>query len=252
MTNILAVIPARGGSKGIQGKNVRLLDGKPLVAHQIETALGTKSVDKVIVSTDHDEIAEAARNAGATVPFSRPSEFASDDIPVIAAIKHAAEYWQEQHQTPDYTLCLQPTSPFTSPDTVEAAIEKIQSTDCDSVVSVERVTETHPYRAYQLADDKVRPIDGLTITAPDQRQDRPNVYGFTGAIYLRQTELLFEWEYDDFALGDDVRAVIQSGIETIDIDTEFQLRVARAFVDYDEPKHEFPEEIELPETIDEE
>lgn len=250
MTEVLAVVSARGGSKGVPEKNLRLLDGKPLVTHQVEAALGADGVDEVVVSTDDEDIAAAAREAGAAVPFERPAELAADDVPVIAAFAHAAEYWRDENGAPTYTLGLQPTSPFTTNAEIGSAIERIRSTDCDSVVSVERVTETHPYRAYRLDGDRVQPIDGLTVTKPDQRQDRPDVYGFTGAIYLRRTELLFEWDGSDFALGEDVRAVVQSGRSTVEIDTEFELRVARALAAYDGPDAEFPDGVEPPATFD--
>ena len=250
MTEVIAVVPARGGSKGVPGKNLRLLDGKPLVAHQVEAALGAEGVDEVVVSTDDEAITDAAREAGAAVPFVRPAELAADDVPVIAAFAHAAEYWRDEHGNPTYTLGLQPTSPFTTSGEIDSAIEKIRTTDCDSVVSVERVTETHPYRAYRLDGDRVQPIDGLTVTAAEQRQDRPDVYGFTGAIYLRRTELLFEWDGSDFALGEDVRAVVQSGRSTVEIDTAFQLELARALAAYDGPEAELPEGIEPPPTFD--
>jgi CMP-N-acetylneuraminic acid synthetase len=249
MTEVLAVVPARGGSKSVPGKNLRLLDGKPLVAHQVEAALAADHVTEVIVSTDDKDIADAARDAGANVPFMRPPELATDDVPAIAAFEHAAECWQDEHGTPTYTLGLQPTSPFNTSADIDAAVEMIRRTGCDSVVSVERVTETHPYRAYRLEGDRIKPIEGITVTEPDQRQDRPDVYGFTGAIYLRRTELLFEWDMSDFALGEDMRAVVQSGRSTVEIDTEFQLQLARALAAYDEAVNEFPENVEPPSTF---
>jgi CMP-N-acetylneuraminic acid synthetase len=250
MTEVLAVVPARGGSKGVPGKNLRLLNGKPLVAHQVEAALAAETVDEVIVSTEDEQIVEAGREAGAAIPFMRPQELAEDDVPAIAAFAHAAEYWRDEHGAPTYTLGLQPTSPFNTSADIDAAVEKIRETNCDSVVSVERVTETHPYRAYRLEGDRVKPIEGLTVTAAEQRQDRPDVYGFTGAIYLRQTELLFEWDGSDFGLGEDVRAVVQTGRATIEIDTPFQLELARALAAYDSPDDEFPEDVEPPAIFD--
>jgi CMP-N-acetylneuraminic acid synthetase len=249
MTEILAVIPARGGSKGVPGKNLRLLGGKPLIVHQIEAAQNASSVDEIIVSTDHEGIADAAEGAGAEVPFLRPEELAADEVPAIAAVKHAAEYFRDNHTTPEYVLCLQPTSPFNNSQSIDLASKKIRKTNCDSVVSIERVTETHPYRSYRLDGDKIAAIDGLTVTAPNQRQDRPIVYGFTGAIYLRRAGLLFDWNHEDFALGDDVRAVVQSGKEAIDIDTEFHLQMARAVVDYEGVDQEFPDGVKLPNTV---
>lgn len=238
MTDVLSVVPARGDSKGIPHKNLRLLDGKPLVAHQIEASLGADKVDETIVSTDSQDIATAAREYGANVPFERPAELAADDVPVIDAVKHAVEYWNEHFDRPKYVLCLQPTSPFTTSDQIDSAIEIARRTCGDSVVAISPVTETHPFRAYRLEGDQIRPIKDLTVERPEQRQDRPDMYGFTGAIYLRRTELLLKWNESDFALGEDVRGVIQEGLSAVEIDTPFQLRTARALVEYEVPPTE--------------
>lgn len=235
MTDVLSVVPARGGSKGIPRKNLRLLDGKPLVAHQIEASVGAELTDETIVSTDDPEIAAAAEAFGASVPFERPAELADDDVPVIDAVKHAAEYWRDERATPTYVLCLQPTSPFTTSDQIDEGIRTARASGCDSVVAVERVTDTHPYRAYRLDDDRLEHLEGITREAPEQRQDRPDVYGFTGAIYVRRAELLFDWDRSDFALGDDVRAVLQEEESSVEIDTPFQLRTARALASYEGP-----------------
>lgn len=234
MTDVVAVVPARGGSKGVPRKNLRPLGRKPLVAHQLETALAAETVDRTILSTDDEEIAAVGRDVGAEVPFIRPSELATDEVPVIAAVKHCAKFLLEDGVVPAYVVCLQPTSPFTTINQLDEAVSKALSTACDSVVSVAPVTETHPYRAYRLDGDQVYPIPGLTETEPLQRQDRPNVYGFTGAIYVRRLEVLLAWEYDDFALGQDIRAVVQHERSSVEIDTEFDLEVARALLNYEE------------------
>ncbi|QIO24135.1 acylneuraminate cytidylyltransferase family protein [Haloarcula sp. JP-L23] len=225
------VIPARGGSKGIPRKNLRRLGEKPLVAHQIASALEAESVGTPVVSTDDEEIAAAAEEYGAEVPFTRPDALATDDVPVIAVVEHFLEHCLDTGVDPAYVLCLQPTSPFTTAAQIDAAVEKARSTRCDSVVSVTKVTDTHPYRAYRMADDRVEPLP-FTEEVPDQRQDRPDVYGFTGAIYLRQPNLLLDWDHDDFALGTDVRGIVQEGKSAVEIDTEFQLTLARALLAY--------------------
>jgi len=234
MTEVLAVVPARGGSKSVPRKNLREIDGTPLVAHQIQTARSADEVNRTILSTDDDEIAAVGREYGAEVPFVRPASLATDDVPVIAAVKHSAEFFGDEGDLPTYTVCLQPTSPFTTAEQLDEAIRKARTTGCDSVVSVTEVTETHPYRAYRLENDRVKPLEGITREAPDQRQDRPDVYGFTGAIYVRKTELLLEWDGADFALGDDMRAVVQAEESSVEIDSEFDLTVARALAAYEE------------------
>ena len=233
MTEVLAVVPARGGSKGVPRKNLRDIDGTPMVAYQIRTARSADEVDRTVLSTDDDEIAAVGREYGAEIPFVRPASLATDGVPVIAAVKHCAEFFGDAGDLPSYTVCLQPTSPFTTAKQINDAIQKVKSTGCDSVVSVTEVTETHPYRAYRLEDDRVRPINGITRGTPNQRQDRPAVYGFTGAIYVRKTQLLLKWDGEDFALGDDVRAIVQAAESSVEIDSEFDLRVARALASYE-------------------
>lgn len=231
---VLTVVPARGGSKGIPRKNLQELDGKPLVAHQILTAINATTAGTPIVSTDDDEIAAVAQEYGAIVPFKRPCELSIDDIPVIAAVKHCAEYIAERIDTPTHVVCLQPTSPFTRPTTLDAAIAKAVETGCDGVATIAKVTETHPYRTYRFEGDRIQPLEGITVEAPHQRQDRPDVYGFTGAVYVRTDDVLTAWDYDDFALGDDTRGVVQSPEEAFDIDTPFELKLARALCAYGE------------------
>lgn len=233
--NVLAVVPARSGSKGVEGKNLRQLDGKPLIAHQIENALEAKHVDRTIVSTDAEEFASVAREYGADVPYLRPAELAADDVPVIAVYTHAVEFFAEQGDRPAYVVGLQPTCPFTTPDQVDQAIEMATSTGCDAVASVVEVTDPHPYNTYHLEGDRLRPLEGVTVEEPLQRQERPTVYSLTGAIFVRTVDVLESWDGTDFALGTDVRAIEQSEHESLDIDTPYDLRVARALFEYEPP-----------------
>jgi len=233
VTDILAVIPARSGSKGIPNKNVRDLSGKPLIAHQIENALDADTVDRTILSTDDDEIAAIGRDLGVEIPFKRPASLATDDVPVIAVYEHAREYYAELGDEPTYVVGLQPTCPFTTSSQVDEAVEKATETDCDAVVSVSEVTETHPYRSYTLTGDRLESFEDVTVHEPLQRQDRPDVYGLTGAIFVRHRAVLERWDNDDFALGEETRVVVQSEAEALDIDTPFDLRTARALVAYD-------------------
>ncbi|WP_167837469.1 acylneuraminate cytidylyltransferase family protein [Halosimplex halophilum] len=232
MSDTVAVVPARGGSKGVPRKNLRTIDGQPLVSYQIETALAAERIDRVILSTDDEEIAEIGQKYGAEVPFIRPASLSQDDVPVIAVVKHALEYLIEENSRPTQIHCLQPTSPFTTPEQVDKAAVKLRNTDCDSVVAVERITDTHPHRAYRLEGDRIAPLEGITDETPNQRQDRPDTFGFTGAIYARKPKLLLNWDKTDFALGTDIRAIIQREESTIEIDTEFQLRIAKAIAKF--------------------
>jgi len=233
MSRTLAVVPARSGSQGVPDKNVREVGGKPLLAHQVENATEAALVDQTIVSTDNEGYADIARDYGAEVPFIRPADISTEDVPVIAAYKHALEYFSERGTDYEYVVGLQPTCPFTAPDEIDAAVEKIRGADADSVASVAKVTETHPHRAFTLDGDRLKPFEDVTVMEPDQRQDRPDVYGLTGAILVREAPLLSGWDGADLALGGTVRTVVQEGAAALDIDSPFDLQVARALAEYE-------------------
>lgn len=209
MVKVLAVIPARGSSKGIPGKNLVDLDGRPLISYIIDSALKAQTLDRVVVSTDDEKIAETARRYGAEVPFTRPEELSGDDISLIPVVKHAAQYLQDQEDwRSGVVVSLQPTSPLTEAREIDSAVKKMIETDCDSVVGICPV-EDHPFWTYRLDEGRVLPF----VTTDQnylQRQDLPEVYTLSGALYVRKLELLTEWTGDDFALGKDIRAVIMS------------------------------------------
>lgn len=230
---VIAVVPARSGSKGVPRKNVRELDGKPLLAHQVENALEADTIDRTIVSTDDSEFAAIGRDYGAEVPFTRPDYLATDDVPVIAVYEHAVEHFTERDDRPSHVVGLQPTCPFTDPGMIDAAVKKARETGCDAVASVAEVIEPHPYNTYHLDGDRLEPFEGVTVEEPIQRQDRPDVYSFTGAIFVRTSAVLEAWDGEDYALGTDTRVVEQSERERLDIDTPFDLKVARALAQYD-------------------
>lgn len=141
--NILAVIPARGGSKRVPGKNVRLLAGKPLIAYTIDAARSAPSVSRVIVSTDNNEVATVAREWGAEVPFKRPAELANDAAPMIPVLIHAIRWFESVAGLCDAVVLLQPTSPFRPPALVEDAIQKLHRDGCDMVLGLCEVHQ-HP------------------------------------------------------------------------------------------------------------
>ncbi|NPA07305.1 MAG: acylneuraminate cytidylyltransferase family protein [Chloroflexi bacterium] len=150
---VLAVIPARGGSKGIPGKNIRPFLGKPLLAWSVEQARAAVYVDRVIVSTDDDAIARVAREAGAEVPFRRPAELAADDVPIAHAVAHAAQWLADRGQRYDIIVQLEATSPFRYPGDIDRAIETLVTTpNAQSVVAVGPVTNDHPLWALKVQD----------------------------------------------------------------------------------------------------
>lgn len=182
--SLLALIPARGGSKGIPRKNIRLFCGKPLLQWSIDVALSTPRVDRVVVSTDDPEIAEVARACGAEVPFLRPSELASDTASGIAPVLHALEQLPEVSDL----LLMQPTSPLRRIEDVEAIIALRQKTDSDTIVSV-TPSGKHPAWMYALTQDHaLQPL--LNISDASCRQHLPPAYVLNGSLYFASRSLL--------------------------------------------------------------
>lgn len=181
---ILAIIPARGGSKGVPRKNIRDLAGKPLIAWTIEEAKKSKYIDRLILSSEDDEIIEVAIQYGCEVPFKRPVELAKDDTPGIAPVLHAIE------QCPgyDYVVLLQPTSPLRTVEDIDGCIEKLIACDADFCVSVTE-PEKSPYWMYTIEHEKMVPLlpQNELIT---RRQNLPKCYALNGAIYIGKIQAL--------------------------------------------------------------
>lgn len=175
---LLALIPARGGSKGIPQKNIRLLAGKPLIAHTISAARQVSGIDRVVVSTDDPTIAEIAKKWGAEVPFLRPPELAADTTPGIDPVLHALDQVPEATQL----LLLQPTSPMRSSADIEGILAFKVKHRCPSVVSVS-ASAKHPQWMVQLtANHEIHPV--LPAPPAATRQQLETVYAFNGALYL--------------------------------------------------------------------
>ena len=137
---VLGIITARGGSKGIPGKNLKLLAGKPLLAYTVDTARRSGALDRVILSTEDEAIATAGRDLGCDVPFIRPLDLAQDDTPHLPVIQHATRWMQDRvNYRPDAVMILQPTSPLRTGDDIAAAVALLESSGADSVLSVNEV-----------------------------------------------------------------------------------------------------------------
>lgn len=217
---ILGVIPARGGSKGIPKKNITSVGGKPLIAWRIESARAAQ-ISRVIVSTDDPAIAEVARAYGADVPFMRPAALAADDTPGTAPILHAVE-WLGNHEgyQPDYVVTLQPTSPLCSTADLDAALELALSRGAEAVISVTPAVD-HPYWMKRIGEQ-----GELADFAPGQsvtrRQDLPPVYTLNGAIYITRADVLRERKS---LYGAQTLAYVMPPERSLDIDTLFDLRL---------------------------
>jgi CMP-N,N'-diacetyllegionaminic acid synthase len=192
---VLGIITARGGSKGIPGKNLKLLGGKPLIAHTVE-AVADCALDRVILSTEDQRIAEAGRALGVDVPFMRPAELARDETPHLPVIQHAVQ-WLEAHQAyrPDAVVILQPTSPLRSAVDIAAALRMLELSDADSVVSVTEVSaHAHPMRMLSVDEGGYATlfVSGQPVrNRINRRQDLPRAWVMNGAIYACRTAALF-------------------------------------------------------------
>lgn len=190
---ILGIIPARGGSKGVPRKNIKLLNGKPLLQYTSEIALESQYLTEVILSSDDHAIIEVAKRLGIQVPFTRPSTLAEDQTPTIEVIIHALQWYENQHIFFDAVCLLQVTSPFRTVEFLDNAIAKFVASDCDSLVSVQKVP--HEYNPHWTFE--VNPDGNLKIaTGEDQiinrRQELPDSYHRDGSIYITKTEVLLQ------------------------------------------------------------
>ncbi len=212
-----ALIPARGGSKGIHRKNIKLIAGKPLIVWTIEAALRSSLLDAVVVSTDDPEIADVARYAGAQVPFMRPAELAQDTTPGLDPVMHAID------QLPlfDSVLLLQPTSPLRTTNDIDACIRLAMDKISPSVVSVS-AADTHPYWTYRLTEDQTlrRFIDTEPIA---RRQDLPPAYTLNGALYFAEVNWL---RHCGSLVGIETIGYLMPRERSVDLDTPLDWKFA--------------------------
>ncbi|MFN3708958.1 MAG: cytidylyltransferase domain-containing protein [Alishewanella aestuarii] len=181
---ILALIPARGGSKGIPGKNIKLLADKPLIVWTIEAARQCSYIDRLIISTDDQSIAAVAAAAGCEVPFIRPAHLATDSAASMDVIMHALDSISTRY---DYVLLLQPTSPFRTVAHINDIIERALDTDSAMMISVAKLKK-HPASMYQLEAGYLQSFIPTKLQA--RRQDMPAAYEHNGAMYLAKTDYL--------------------------------------------------------------
>ena len=227
---VLGVIPARGGSKSIPRKNLADVNGRPLLSFIIEVAQEAKELDRLVVSTDDEEIATVARKWGADVPFLRPPELATDEVDLVSVVRHAMQEMDRLGFVADAIVSLQPTSPLVESDDIDLAIQKLEDTGADSVASVLPIDHEHPFWVKRLFGDRVLPFNEYTDESYLQRQDLPPAFIFDGGIFVRRRRLLEEWSGRDFGLGNDVRAVVLDAWKSLHIDDPLHLELVRAIV----------------------
>lgn len=190
---VLALVPARSGSKGLPGKNIRLLQGKPLLSWPIEAAKSSRYIDRVVISTDSPEFAKLAEDAGADAPFLRPQELSADTTPSIEFIVHALNTLMASGDEYDYLVLLEPTSPLTEATDIDAALEVLLANrrDADAIVSVAELASTHPAFAVRL-DHRglMTPYSALSFGQLPRRQDIEPLFSLDGSLYISSTDAL--------------------------------------------------------------
>ena len=190
--SVLALIPARGGSKGLSGKNILPLAGKPLISWSIETAHGSKYIDKCIVSTDDKDIADVAKSYKCEIPFMRPKELSLDEAPSFPVMAHAVEFFKKNNLHFDYFILLEPTSPLRDTKDIDCALEKLNSNKdiADSIVGVSKVESTHPVFDVRINNaGLIEPYVGKKFKS-FRRQDIEPLYFKEGSIYVSDTKVL--------------------------------------------------------------
>lgn len=219
-SRILGVIPARGGSKSIPRKNIKLFLGKPLIAWAIETLKESGVCDRIIVSTDDQEIAEVARKFGAEVPFMRPRDLAEDSTPMLPVLQYTVSWMKEyDHYSPDYVILLEPTSVGKRPFHVRGVVEMLMQTGADSVLSVAGVpADWNPYWQLKIDPEGKASLfmGGPLKDVIRRKQDLPKTYSCDSAVYAFKPDLLFRDQPSFY--GDDVRAYITEQKYAMDLD----------------------------------
>lgn len=213
---VLGIIPARGGSKGIPGKNLRFLAGQPLLYYAVRSAKGAGVIDRLILSTDSEEIAETGRNLGLEVPFLRPQELALDDTPMLPVLEHAIAHMEGRDWRPEVVVLLQPTAPLRRPEHINRAVTMLRMTRCDSVVSVVPVPEHFsPHYLMKVVEGRLVHFlpEGRSVM---RRQDAPIAYHRDGTVYVIWRDVLME---KHSLYGEDCRPLILPDQDSVNLDT---------------------------------
>ena len=227
---ILGLIPARGGSKGIPNKNIKLINGKPLLCYTAEAALESKKIDKVVLSTDSEKIRKVGISCGLEVPFIRPSILAEDDTPTLPVIDHALEYLNKnQNYIPDIVVLLQPTSPLRKAFHVDNAIDIfLDHKNADSLVSIVQVP--HNYNPYSILIRNKKSIVKSFLDFPEKnnsRQKKPIFYARNGAIYITNIDCLINKKS---MYGDKIISYLMDYKDSFDIDDEIDFLISEHLI----------------------
>jgi len=190
---VLGVIPARGGSKGIPRKNVRLLAGRPLLEYTAEAALASRRLSRVILSTDDEEIAAAGRRCGIETPFLRPAELAADATPTLLVLQHAVRLLEQCGDRYDAICLLQPTNPLRRADEIDGCVDLLEQEGADAVVTILPVpAEYNPHWVYFRDDGGFLRLSTGEADPVPRRQDLPPAFHREGSVYVTRREVLMK------------------------------------------------------------
>lgn len=236
-TKILGLIPARGGSKGVPRKNIRLLGGRPLIEYTVRAAQKSKFIDRLICSTDDNEIAELVRECGCDVPFIRPSELASDSAKAIDVIQHAIHFMEGLDQCLyDPIVYLEPPAPFRTTKDIDACIELYFREPVDSAVAVYEADHAHPAYMKKIENARLRPF---CMDEPEgtRRQDfEPKAYIRNGAVYVFKREIIMSGKL----YGDQIVPYVMPQERSLCIDSILDWYMAEAMYQFQETKRDIP------------
>lgn len=223
--NPLIIIPARGGSKGIPHKNIKPLNGKPLIQYTIDVARQIVSDEDICVSTDDQKIIKVVEDYGLKVPFIRPAELASDTAGTYEVLLHAIDYYEAQGKQYDCVLLLQNTSPFRTAEHVRQAMA-LYKPEIDMVVSVNEIASNPYYNCFEVGDDGYlkKTLDSTMFV---RRQDAPKTYEYNGAIYIFNLQRLKETHYGNFTK----RVMYEMDrLHSVDLDTMMDWKYAEFII----------------------
>jgi CMP-N-acetylneuraminic acid synthetase len=213
----LAIIPARGGSKGVPGKNKKILHGKPLIQYSIDAALESEHIAEVLVTTDDDQIVTLAKSLGANVPFVRPKNLAEDATPTLPVIQHAVSFLEKEGKHFDAICLLQPTSPFRPKGFLDKALKTFQEKQTDALVSVLEVPHQYnPHWTFEANEHGILQIATGEKNIITRRQELPKAYHRDGSIYITKTSVLME---ENSLYGNSLAYIVSDEKFYVNIDT---------------------------------
>lgn len=217
--NVIGLIPARAGSKGVPRKNIRVLGGKPLLWYTAQAALASRRLSPVILSTDDPEIAAIGRSYGLQVPFLRPAELGTDSMPMLPVVRHAVAALEAANQHIDAVCLLQPTAPFRAAGLIDACIDLLVDSGADSVVTMKEVPhEYHPHWVYFADEQGLFHLSTGEAQPTSRRQDLPTAFHREGSVYVTRRDVVMEGNslYGDRLVGYRIEPEAASvGIDTM-------------------------------------